>query len=49
MLGVYRETVTNALDGLRDEAMIEVGRKEIVLLNVEELRSLAQEEILRKR
>lgn len=49
MLGVYRETVTNALDGLRHDGMIEVSRKEIVLLNVAELSSVAEEEILRKR
>jgi CRP-like cAMP-binding protein len=27
MLGVYRETVTNALDGLRDQGLVEVSAK----------------------
>ena len=49
MLGIYRETVTNALDGLRDEGLVEVSRKEIAILNRDELRKVAEEEILRKR
>ena len=44
MLGTYRETVTNALDHLKTEGLIEVGRKRVVLLQVERLREIAQEE-----
>ena len=49
LLGLYRETITNALDKLRDEGLVEIGRKEIVVLKVEELRAVAQEEMLRRR
>ena len=44
MLGTYRETVTNALDHLKSEGLIEVGRKRVVLRQVERLRESAQEE-----
>lgn len=43
MLGTYRETVTNALDHLKTEGLIEVGRKRVVLCRVERIRELAQE------
>lgn len=49
MMGVYRETVSNALGSLRDEGIIDTNRKEIVILNLEKLRAAAKEEILRKR
>ncbi|MBI4468748.1 MAG: Crp/Fnr family transcriptional regulator [Acidobacteria bacterium] len=49
MLGIYRETVTNALDDLRDDGLIEIGRKEISILDREKLREVAEEELLRRR
>ncbi len=49
MLGLYRETVTTTLDHLRDEGLIEISRKEISLRNLERLRDVAEEEMLRKR
>jgi len=44
MLGTYRETVTNALDHLKAEGLIEVGRKRVVLLQPERIREIAQED-----
>lgn len=49
MLGLYRETVTTALDHLRNEGLIEINRKEIVLREPERLREVAEEELLRRR
>lgn len=49
LLGLYRETVTNALDQLRDAGLIEIGRKEIVVSKVAGLQAVAQEEVLRRR
>jgi CRP/FNR family transcriptional regulator, cyclic AMP receptor protein len=49
MIGVYRETVTNALDSLRDQGIIDVRRKEIVVLEAEKLRLVADQEMLRRR
>ncbi len=49
MMGVYRETVSNALGSLRDEGIIDISRKEISILDPERLREMAEEEILRKR
>lgn len=43
MLGVYRETVTHALDQLKAEGLIEVGRKRIVLLGPDRIHDLAHE------
>ena len=43
MLGTYRETVTNALDHLKAEGLIEVSRKRVVLLEPERIRELAWE------
>ncbi len=43
MLGTYRETVTNALDRLKAEGLIEVSRKRVVLLQPERIREIAQE------
>lgn len=48
-LGVYRETITNTLDKLRNEGLIEISRKKIEILDVERLRAAAEEEVLRKR
>lgn len=42
MLGIYRETVTNALDHLKQEALIEVGRKRVVLLQPDGVRAMAE-------
>lgn len=44
MLGMYRETVTNALDHLKAEGVIEVGRKRVVLLRPDRVRTMAGEE-----
>lgn len=49
MMGVYRETVSNALGSLRDEGIIELSRKEISILDPKRLREKAEEEVLRKR
>lgn len=49
MIGVYRETVTNALDSLRDQGLIEVRRKEIIVLKPEQLQDVAEQEALRRR
>ena len=39
-LGVYRETVTNALAELKQDRLIKIGRKRITLLNLEGLQRL---------
>lgn len=44
MLGTYRETVSDALGELRDSEIIELGRKQIVVEDVEALRQKAEEE-----
>ncbi len=49
MIGIYRETVTTALDHLRDAGLISISRKGIAILNPEQLREVAEEEILRER
>ncbi len=41
MLGVYRETVTSALDNFRNNDIITIGRRQLVLRNVPRLRELA--------
>jgi CRP-like cAMP-binding protein len=41
MLGVYRETVTNAIAELKQDGLIEVGRKRITLLDLTGLHKLA--------
>ena len=43
MLGVYRETVTNALDRLKADGAVEIGRRRIVVKDVEYLQELAEE------
>lgn len=44
MLGIYRETVSDSLGELRDQGIIEIGRKEITIRGVEKLRDIAAEE-----
>jgi hypothetical protein len=46
MLGLYRETVTNALDHFKERGLIEVGRKRVVVRQPEGLHEVAQEERL---
>ncbi|MAG35684.1 MAG: cyclic nucleotide-binding protein [Dehalococcoidia bacterium] len=41
MLGVYRETVTAALDNFRNNNLIAIGRRRLVLQDIERLRELA--------
>lgn len=48
LVGSYRETVTFTLDHLRDEGIIDMGRKRISILNLEKLRKVAAEEALRR-
>ena len=42
-LGVYRETATNALNELKADALIRIGRKHIRILDRERLRRVADE------
>lgn len=42
-LGVYRETVTNALDRLKEAGAIEIGRRRIRVRNEQLLRQMAEE------
>jgi hypothetical protein len=39
---VYRETVTNVLDALKSERIIEVGRKRLTILNKRALVELSE-------
>lgn len=48
MLGIYRETVSATLGNLREEGVIEMSRKEIVILDAGRLREIAEGEILRR-
>ncbi len=41
MLGTYRETVTQTLNDLKADGLISIARKQVVLLNMPALRSLA--------
>jgi CRP-like cAMP-binding protein len=41
-LGTYRETVTNVLNSLKDERFIQIGRRQITLLNKRALRELSE-------
>jgi CRP-like cAMP-binding protein len=43
MLGLYRETVTNALDHMKSQGLIAVGRKHLVLLQPDRIQEIAQE------
>lgn len=42
MLGTYRETITQTLNDFKAEGMIEIGRKQISLLEPERLEKLAE-------
>ena len=42
MLGTYRETVTQTLNDLKAERLIDIARKQVVLLNLPRLRQLAE-------
>jgi CRP-like cAMP-binding protein len=48
MIGVYRETMTIRLDHLRDRGILDISGKEILILNLERLRAVAEEEVRRK-
>jgi CRP-like cAMP-binding protein len=48
MIGVYRETVTNALGEFKEDGLIDLGRKKILVLDPEKLADIAAEEVLRK-
>lgn len=41
-IGVYRETVTNILDALKMERIIEIGRKRVTILDKRALRELSE-------
>jgi CRP-like cAMP-binding protein len=41
-LSTYRETVTNSMDSLKEDRLIEIGRKRIILLNKKRLKELAE-------
>ncbi len=41
-IGVYRETVTNILDAMKMEKLIEVGRKRVTILDKRALRELSE-------
>jgi CRP-like cAMP-binding protein len=42
MLGTYRETVTQTLNDLKAEGVITIARKQVVLLNMPRIRTLAK-------
>lgn len=42
LLGTYRETITQTLNDFKSEGLIEIGRKNIVLLEPERLEALAE-------
>jgi CRP-like cAMP-binding protein len=41
-IGVYRETVTNMLDAMKSERLIEIGRKRITILDKRALKELSE-------
>lgn len=41
MLGTYRETVTQTLNDFKTEGIIEIGRKKVILMNLNQLQELA--------
>lgn len=43
ILGIYRETATHTLDGLKAAGLIEIGRRNISVLDPDGLRQIAQE------
>lgn len=42
MLATYRETITNSMDSLREDRLIEIGRKKITILNKKKLKDLSE-------
>jgi CRP/FNR family transcriptional regulator, cyclic AMP receptor protein len=42
MLGTYRETITQTLNDLKSEGIIDIARKQVVLLNVSRLGQIAE-------
>jgi len=42
MLGTYRETITQTLNDFKAEGLIEIGRKQVILNDVESLKALAE-------
>jgi CRP-like cAMP-binding protein len=48
MIGVYRETVTNALGEFKEAGLIDLGRKRVLVVDPEKLTAIAEEEVLRK-
>jgi CRP/FNR family cyclic AMP-dependent transcriptional regulator len=43
MLGTYRETVTQTLNDFKTDGLIDIGRKKVQLIDVDELSRLAEE------
>ncbi|HEX6383779.1 MAG TPA: Crp/Fnr family transcriptional regulator [Anaerolineae bacterium] len=43
ILGTYRETVTQTLNDFKAEGIIEIGRKQVTLLDIDRLEALAEE------
>jgi CRP-like cAMP-binding protein len=43
MLGTYRETITQTLNDFKADGLVEIGRKQIVLLDTERLAGLAEQ------
>jgi CRP-like cAMP-binding protein len=41
-LSTYRETITKVMDSLRDDKLVEIGRKKITLLNKKALKELSE-------
>jgi CRP-like cAMP-binding protein len=41
-LATYRETVTNSMDSLREDRLVEIGRKKITILNKKALKELSE-------
>ena len=41
-LGIYRETVTNSIDSLKEDRLVNIGRKKITILNKKKLTELSQ-------
>ncbi|MEJ5198419.1 MAG: Crp/Fnr family transcriptional regulator [Anaerolineae bacterium] len=42
MIGTYRETATQVLNDLKNDGLIEIGRKRITILDLERLRKVAE-------
>jgi CRP-like cAMP-binding protein len=43
MLGTYRETITQTLNDFKADGLVEIGRKQIILLDTERLAGLAEQ------